>query len=78
MPVFLAPMVGQRSPLRYVGMPPWLKADAAVIAFSGQKDGSLRVTYSNWADAAVFKPGESIELRCEQGQVWAYRRGKSA
>jgi len=57
------------------GPSPLLMADAAVLACSGQKDGSLRVVYSGWPDAAIFKPGEVLELRCEQGQVWAYRRG---
>jgi hypothetical protein len=55
---------------------PLLKADSATIAFSANADGSLRVRYSGWEEAKVFRPGESIELVTRSGQVWAYRRGE--
>ena len=45
---------------------PLLKADSAMIAFSATSDGSLRVRYSSWEDAKVFRPGESLELVARQ------------
>jgi hypothetical protein len=57
---------------------PLLKADPRVVlTFSAEKDGLMRVTYQNWDDAKVFKPGEWVEVLARGGQVQVFRRGES-
>jgi len=52
------------------------KADTATIAVKAEPDGKLRINYHGWADVKIIFPGEALELRWEQGQVWARRTRK--
>jgi hypothetical protein len=53
--------------------PPPLKADTATIAVKAEPDGKLRGNYQGWAEVKILLPGEPLELRWEQSQVWARR-----
>lgn len=56
---------------------PLLSVDPrAVLTFSAEKDGTLRVLYSGWEEPKVFRPGEWVEVVNRGGQVQAFRRGE--
>ena len=54
---------------------PILQADGKVtVIFEVQSTGELRVIYSGWTDAQIFKPGEKIEFSV--ARVQAFRGGR--
>ena len=57
---------------------PILQADGKIIVvLEAQSTGELRVIYSGWTDAQIFKPGERIEFSVARSrQVQAFRGGR--